>query len=278
MPQSPSLIIRLRKIVESDLFQHLILGVILVNSFFIGIETFYRSLWIHILQTTCIYIFVIEILMKYVAKRSNREFFTNGWNIFDVIIVGSAFIPAVASISTILRILRVFRVFRMVRAIPELKLMVSVLMRSITSLGYVGLLLAIFFYIYAIIGVEIFGEHFKEYATLKESFYTLFRSLTLEDWTDLRYMQIQKFGYWLPTLYHVSWVILSALLMANLVVGAIINNYQVVLDEKNNGEQQNGLETTARPRPYALSDERIKELVDELNHLIKIRRDQSDNP
>ncbi len=275
MFQNHSLIIRLRKIVESNLFQNFILGVILVNSFFIGVETFYRPLWIHILQTTCLYIFVVEILMKYIAKRSNHEFFTNGWNIFDIIIIGSAFIPPASSVSTILRILRVFRVFRMVRAIPELKLMVSVLVRSITSLGYVGLLLGIFFYIYAIIGVEIFGEHFKEYATLKEAFYTLFRSLTLEDWTDLRYMQIQKFGYWLPTLYHVSWVILSALLMANLVVGAIINNYQVVLDEKNDDPDENSTKEPRQPGLYALSDDRIRELVDELNHIIKSRREQN---
>ncbi len=275
MPKNHALIIRLRNIVESNVFQHFILGIILVNSFFIGIETFYRPLWIHIVQTVCLYIFVVEILMKFIAKRSNREFFTNGWNIFDVVIVGSAFIPAVSNVSTILRILRVFRVFRMVRAIPELKLMVSVLVRSVTSLGYVGLLLGIFFYIYAIIGVEIFGEHFKEYATLKEAFYTLFRSLTLEDWTDLRYMQIQKFGYWLPTLYHVSWVILSALLMANLVVGAIINNYQVVLDEKNNGSDQNSNGDPRHLGPYALSDNRIRELVDELNHIIQSRREQN---
>ncbi len=275
MPQNHSLIIRLRNIVESNMFQNFILGVILVNSFFIGVETFYRPLWIHALQTACLYIFVVEIFMKYISKRSNHEFFTNGWNIFDIIIVGSAFIPAVSNVSTILRILRVFRVFRMVRAIPELKLMVSVLIRSITSLGYVGLLLGIFFYIYAIIGVEIFGEHFKEYATLKESFYTLFRSLTLEDWTDLRYMQIQKFGYWLPTIYHVSWVILSALLMANLVVGAIINNYQIVLDEKNDDPDKNAKEDQGYPGPYALSDERIRELVDELDHIIKNRREQN---
>ncbi|MBF0286441.1 MAG: ion transporter [SAR324 cluster bacterium] len=264
MPRKKTKIDSLKHFVNGDFFGYFILLVIIINSVLIGIETYHTDQWIVIVQTTCLYIFVAELLLKYLTKDSNRAFFTSGWNIFDIIIVASAFVPAVSSVSTILRILRVFRVFRMIRAVPELKLMVSVLVRSFSSLGYVALLLGIFFYIYAIIGVELFGKDFQEFATLKEASFSLFTSLTLEGWADLRHAAVAKYGFWMPTLYHVSWVIISAFLMFNLVVGAIINNYQVVDDK----------EKSVRELPNDFSAEellQIRNLVTELDRLLNRR-------
>ena len=68
--------------------------------------------------------------------------------------------------------------------------------------------------------------------------FTLFRILTAEDWTDVRYNLIYASELKLVTsskttitLYHVSWVILSAFLLLNLVVGAILNNYNIIMTE-----------------------------------------------
>jgi len=66
--------------------------------------------------------------------------------------------------------------------------------------------------------------------------------------------------------------------MANLVVGAIINNYQIVLDEKNTDSGQNHTGDPGPLGPYALSDDRIRDLVDELNHIIQSRREQTGQP
>ena len=80
--------------------------------------------------------------------------------------------------------------------------------------------------------------------------FTLFRALTGDDWTDLRYNLIvaSKYGFiHVPpvviTVFHVTWFILAAFLLLNLVVGAIVNNYQVVMEqskkEKEELEKQN---------------------------------------
>jgi len=84
-----------------------------------------------------------------------------------------------------------------------------------------------------------------------EAFFTLFRILTGEDWTDLRYNMLDNefttangrnvvapdVPNWVKTLYHVSWMIIAAYLLMNLVVGAIVNNFQMVLDAKKEKEE-----------------------------------------
>ena len=76
------------------------------------------------------------------------------------------------------------------------------------------------------------------YGTLHESMFTLFRILTGEDWTDVRYNLITASELGLinvskpvVTLYHVLWFCISAFLLLNLLVGAILNNYNVVRQE-----------------------------------------------
>ena len=68
--------------------------------------------------------------------------------------------------------------------------------------------------------------------------FTLFRILTGEDWTDLKYnldkaaeLEIIPTSKLVVNVYHVSWFVLSAFLLLNLVVGAILNNYQVIMEE-----------------------------------------------
>jgi voltage-gated sodium channel len=76
------------------------------------------------------------------------------------------------------------------------------------------------------------------YGSLGESMFTLFRILTGEDWTDLRYnlMAADELGLIQSspvkiTIFHVIWYILSAFLLLNLVLGAILNNYNVIMEE-----------------------------------------------
>lgn len=72
--------------------------------------------------------------------------------------------------------------------------------------------------------------------------FILFRALTGEDWTDLRYNLITasqhgvvKVSLTVITSYH----ILSAFLRLNLIVGAIVNNYQIAMDNENKEEKNN---------------------------------------
>ena len=252
--------------INSNLFGRAILGVILFNAFLIGLSTYVEYPIIHTLEWVCIWIFVVELALKFYARESTGEFFKNGWNIFDIIVVGSAFVPNISTIATLLRVLRVFRVLRLVDGLDELRLIVSVLIRSLSSMVYIAMLMVICFYIYAVMGVELFGDGQPDnYGSLHEAFFSLFRSLTCEDWTDLRYEGIPHGNYWVVTAYHVTWIMIGTFLLINLVVGAVLNNYQEVHES----------EKCKDATPESL-DARIAELSKELNQLLEQKLKKSE--
>ena len=251
-------------------FELFITGIIILNSVLIGVETYTDNLTVKMIQQGILYIFTFEILLRFIAARSIKEFFCDGWNVFDLTLVLIGYIPetlfASASMMTALRVLRVFRILRLLRASKEIKLIVTVLVKSMTSMFYNLILFLIFVYLYAIAGVSMFrlpdpttleGEQLANYEKLMEvaphaptnspdpfgdlgeAIFTLFRELTGEDWTDVRYNHITASEYGLInanstviTTYHVSWFCLAAFLLLNLVTGAVINNYQIAIDEE----------------------------------------------
>jgi len=172
----------------------------MLNAVLIGLSTYLADATplrvIEAIETICIGIFVIEIVLRFLARDSTASFFRNGWNLFDLIIVIAALVPASGGVGPILRILRVFRVLRLVKAIPELRLIVDVLLRSVASMKYVALLATILFYVYAVIGVKLFGgdgHPMRPYfASIHEACFTLFRILTGDDWTQMRYELAQS--------------------------------------------------------------------------------------
>ncbi|MDY4943309.1 MAG: ion transporter [Candidatus Limisoma sp.] len=83
------------------------------------------------------------------------------------------------------------------------------------------------------------------FGSLDEAMFTLFRELTGEDWTDLRYNHITasnlgviKVNPTVINIYHISWFVIAVFLLLNLVTGAIINNYQTVKEENDLKEKQ----------------------------------------
>ncbi len=244
---------KIHHIVNTLTFSLLINLIILVNATLIGVETYYTSSIIHLTQQIILGIFTLEIVLRYAGKESVKEYFSNGWNIFDITIVVISFIPESvlegSAALSVFRILRVLRVLRLVKVFPELKIIVSVLLRSLKSLGYTFGLLSIFMYMYSVMGVILFKgyslatgdvpsvQNPDPYGTITETFFTLFRIMTGEDWTDLRYNLLGNgISEILVTGYHVSWMGLSAFLLVNLVVGAVVNNYDQVMAEYQGNE------------------------------------------
>lgn len=264
-----------KAIINSNAFGRVILGVIVFNAVLIGMSTYHRVAWvngllptIHVLEWICIWIFVAELALKFYARESAKKFFTSGWNVFDLIVVGSAFVPNISTIATLLRVLRVFRVLRLVDGLEELRLIVTVLIRSLSSMVYIAMLMFICFYIYAVMGVELFSNgQPSEYGTLHEAFFSLFRSLTCEDWTDLRYNGLPHGNYWVVTAFHVTWIMISTFLLINLVVGAVLNNYQEA--------HTNEIKRKAAVEPENL-DARIVALSKELNQLLEQKLSQNE--
>ena len=258
-----------KKLTTAKWFELSIVAIIIINSVLIGVETYTDNATIKLIQTIILGIFTFEILMRFIAADGIKDFFTNGWNVFDLTLVLIGYIPetifANASAMMALRVLRVFRVLRLLRTAKEIKIMINVLVKSLSALFYNVVLFFIFVYLFAIVGVAVFklpdpatlsGERLAAYeqlmevappspscspdpyGTLHESMFTLFRALTGEDWTDLRYNLVVASEYKLipvgpsfVTSFHILWFVMSAFLLLNLVVGAIVNNYQLAMNE-----------------------------------------------
>lgn len=266
-----------RSLTENKIFELTIAAIIIVNSILIGVETAVSSEAITVVQKIILGIFTFEILARFIAADSTKEFFASGWNLFDLTLVVIGYIPTsiITNPSALmaLRVIRVFRVLRLLRVSQEIKLIISVLLRSLVSMFYNIILFVIFIYLFAIIGVGLFRmpnvesaseqvkANYEEYcqtasnvpqcapdpfANVGEAMFTLFRELTGDAWADVRYNSMQAYELGLINtspmiinLFHITWVVLSAFLLLNVVTGAIINNYQEVLDDKHKNKEKN---------------------------------------
>lgn len=238
---------RLQRLIKSTGFQGFIIAVIVIAGVLVGLSTFPSVMerfgkTIEVLDAIVLGIFTIEIALKMTALWPRpQRFFANGWNVFDFVIVAVCFIPFGGSYVAVLRLFRLLRVLRLVTAIPRLQLLVSALLKSLPSMGYVTILLFLLFYIYAVVGVILFGQNDPiHFGDLWLALLSLFRVVTLEDWTDVMYLQMfgsdvyegynQQVEGAIPNampvvgaLYFVSFVLLGTMIMLNLVIGVIIN-------------------------------------------------------
>lgn len=285
----------LKTITESPYFQHFITGIILLASVVVGIETYpamverHASL-LHILNQAILAIFIIEIVAKMGALWPRpQDFFKDPWNVFDFVIVAAALLPIDTQYVTVLRLARLLRVLRLVRAVPRLQVLVGALIKSIPSMGYVAVLLFLMFYIYAVAATFLFGandpHHFRE---LPISFVSLFRAVTLEDWTDLMYIQMYgcaNYGYVgsqieaqctnsqaMPVIgaaFFISFVLLGTMIFLNLFVGVILAGMDEAQAEQEDEQRRANIEAGG----ITLADElnelnrELKEVTDKLHRI-----------
>jgi len=154
----------LKKIENSFWFQNGILAVILLSAVVIGLETSREMMlavggFLHALDNIIVAVFVAEVLLKWGARWPRPwDYFRDGWNVFDFLIVVACLIPAGGSAIAVVRLFRVLRVLRLVRVIPRLRLIVLTLLHSLPSMFYVTLLLVMLFYVYAVVGVYFSGR------------------------------------------------------------------------------------------------------------------------
>ena len=238
----------LRKIADANWFVNFVTAVILFAGVLVGIETYPSMVakhggMLHALNQIILWIFVAEIVVKMGAEGSKPwRYFLDPWNVFDFIIVAAAFLPFDGNAVTVLRLFRLLRVLKLVRALPKLQILVGALLKSIPSMAYVSILLLLLFYIYAVAAVFFFAEndpvHFEN---LQMSMLSLFRVVTLEDWTDVMYINMYgcaEYGYSaesimpcvssqanpiLGAFFFVSFVLVGTMIILNLFIGVIMS-------------------------------------------------------
>lgn len=217
-------------IVGSRAFRAVIISVILLAGVLAGVETNaaltaeYRDL-LRIVDVTVLGIFVAEIALKILAKgRRPLDYFHDGWNIFDFTIVAVCLLPVSGPFAAVLRLVRTLRLLRLVSALPKLQLLVGALIKSLSSMGYVGLLLGLIFYIYAVTGVHLFGQMSPEhFGGLRAALLSLFQMITLDDWRTM-YDGAQIAAPLAATPYFVSFILLGTMIMLNLFIGIVMNS------------------------------------------------------
>ncbi len=218
-------------IVESRWFEPFIITVILVNAAVLGLETVPTLVsrygeWMLLVNHVVLLVFILEAAIKIIAVAPRfRHYFGNGWNLFDFSVVVLSLLPATGEFAMIARMARLLRVLRLISSMPELRLIVATLVRSLPGLGHVILLLVIIFYMYAVAGYHLLHEHDPvHWNSLGISLLTLFRVLTLEDWTDVMYaaMEMNSFMW----IYFVSFVVTATFVVINLFIAVVINNLE----------------------------------------------------
>ena len=261
----------LQKIADGKVFQGIILFVIVFNSVIMGVETI-RNLSdgavnvLATINTVCLWIFIIEIIVKLLAY--GLAYFKDPWNWFDVIIVGISMASGLAFMSAF-RAVRVLRVLKSLKALRGTKLIGSVkhlqviigaIVRSIPSILWTGILLILIYYIFALIGVNLFGETFPDwFGTIGKAMYTLFQVMTLESWSmGISRPVMEVFPY--AWAYFVPYVLMSSFVVMNVVVGIVVNSISEVTAETD-------AENSAEDKEEAPAEVSKTELLEEMRSL-----------
>ncbi len=219
---------RAGSLIANPLFQRVVLGVILFNAVILGLETSAVVMArfgeiIYLLDRLCLGFFVAEIALKLFVQRG--QFPRNGWNIFDFVIVGISLIPSVQGLS-VLRAMRILRLLRVVSVAPSMRRVVEGLLTALPGMGAVFLLMALIFYIGAVMATKLFAADFPEwFGTLGRSAYSLLQIMTLESWSMgivRPVMDVHPYAW----MFFVPFILVTTFAVVNLVVGLIVNSMQ----------------------------------------------------
>jgi voltage-gated sodium channel len=253
--------------IESPLVQRTIIALILVNAITLGLETSdevmarFGALLIRIDQTI-LAIFVLEILGKLYAH--GMRFFRQSWNVFDLLVVGIALVPAAGPLQ-VLRTLRVLRVLRLISAMPRLRFVVEALLHAVPGIGAIGGLLSILFYVFAVMATELFGQSFPDwFGSIGASLYTLFQIMTLESWSMGIVRPVME-NYPYAWLFFVPFILMATFTMLNLFIAVIVNTMQAMHDATQGNDREH-IEATVHAEGKVL-DQEIRALRQEIREL-----------
>jgi len=266
---------KLATFLETSSVRNAVLGVILLNAIILGFETSKTMMaqaggLIVLIDKLCLAVFVAELTAKMIAYRT--RFFRSGWNIFDFVIVGISLVPAAQGFSA-LRALRILRVLRVVSVAPNLRRVVEGFVTALPGMASVFLLMALIFYIAAVMATKLFGmgcaactpemaANFDQwFGTLGRSGYSLFQIMTLESWSMGIVRPVMEV-YPNAWLFFVPFIMVTTFAVVNLLVGLIVNSMQDAHQE----------ESVANTDAYRLEmQKKLISLEDKIDQLISDR-------
>jgi voltage-gated sodium channel len=281
----------LGRLAHSARFQGFVTAVILFAAVLVGLETSPELVsrfggLLHALDRVVLGVFVLELVIKIGAEgRRPWRFFLDPWNVFDFVIVAVVFLPIQGNYVTVLRLVRLLRVLRLIHAVPRLQILVSALLKSVPSMGYVSLLLLLVFYVYGVAAVFLFGQNDPfRFGNLPRALVTLFQVATAEDWSTTLYTQMYgcaAHGYdgreaacvassakpLLAPVYFISFILIGTMVILNLFIGVIMNSMQEAQAETEGRAELQRIREGAEADPLAALEDELAVLEHRLSEL-----------
>lgn len=223
---------KLQEIAKSAYFQNFILCIIVLDSVILGFMSlphfkYFREF--EMIDTICLYIFICEMVLKIIAFR--LDFFKQKWNIFDFVIVVVSALPIFGNF-LVLRLLRIFKILRLLSIVPQLRFVIAVMLKTLPSVVSIGFILMIVYYIYAILGIQLFATILPQYfGSLGSSFFTLFQIMTGDDWGNIARVALDKYPH--SWVYFISFIFIVSFIILNMVVGIIVDSINEIKSQNN---------------------------------------------
>jgi voltage-gated sodium channel len=258
------------RIVASTWFDAIVFAVIVANAVVLGLGT-YDSIeadagaLLDLLNELCLAVFVVELTIRVAAYgRRPQDFFKSGWNVFDFVVVFAAFIPGLRQNSTLLRLVRLARVLRVVRLLPDLRLLVTAVVRSLPGLASLTVMGVLLLYVYGMVGWLIFGDTLPgDFGTLGKAMLTLFLLLSLENLPTLVEEGMKVSDWAVP--YYVSFTLVAAFLLLNILIGVVVNSMEEARELEWQREREERL--AAASATPGTEDDRRMAVLDRLHDL-----------
>lgn len=224
---SDGLVTRFLIIRNSKVFKALVISVIFASALYAGVTSYDIPSQYSRLLTAFDYgitiFFTIEIIIRMLAEKSYFKFFKDGWNVFDFLILSISLIPVGGSETVfVARLLRIVRILRIITVVPAFRHIIDALIRTIPRVGFIALLMFIFIYIWAAIGTLLFeSADPSRWENIGVAMLTLVQVATYDDWATIMYEVIDD--YPLAWFYFVTFIVVNAVILLNMVIGVIVD-------------------------------------------------------
>ena len=221
----------LQRLVDSAAFNTTIITVIVANAVVLGLQTYQGVVdrygdALDLLNALFLAVFVVELALRIASYgRRPQDFFRSGWNVFDFVVISAAFVPGVRDSSTLLRLVRLARVVRVVRLLPDVRVLISGVIRSLPPLLSMGLLTTLILFVYGMVGWLLFGEEIpQDWGNIGTAMLTMFIMLTLENFPAYmdRAMDVHQWSW----IFFVSFVLVAAFIVLNVLIGIVLNSME----------------------------------------------------
>jgi voltage-gated sodium channel len=266
----------LRRIVRSPYFDGFIIAVILANAVVLGLQTYPGAVerfgdTLDLMNAVFLAIFVVELLLRIGSYGSRPlDFFRNGWNVFDFVVISAAFVPGVRDSSTLLRLVRLLRVVRIVRLLPDVRVLLAGVVRSLPPLMSMTMLVTLLLFVYGMIGWLLFADDLPErWGTIGSAMLTLFVMLTLENFPQ--YMQEGMDVHPWSWIYFVTFVLIAAFMVLNVLIGIVLNSMEEARELERRRALGADLDGDIHPAPVAERIAMLRAALTELEDELRLR-------